>query len=236
MSNEPILTRFLYSKDEVKLTLLNSLLTSLSFEECAFWLSELYYSGYYTESWELLWKIYYDFYATKNPKLEKYIKKKYIKWKAEHTIRPILSVLKNLSLLSKNTCCQVFCLRLLMKTQTKRIKSSNPIHLPRGFKSKSKYKNLLLALHRKDYRNLSYYIQKYKNNINELHSTIIYYLCNVIYKSTPSNENQKKINERFFNHPYKNKYHILIALILHFQMPKDKISKKKIQCELLRQK
>ena len=43
------------------------------FKECLFWTSEFYYSGYFIELWNLIWKIYYDFYAIIHPKLEKFI-------------------------------------------------------------------------------------------------------------------------------------------------------------------
>jgi hypothetical protein len=66
-----VFTRYLYEKDEVKLTLLISLLNKT--EDAIFWAYELYYSGFISELIDHLWKIYYDFYATLNPKFEKYL-------------------------------------------------------------------------------------------------------------------------------------------------------------------
>ena len=64
------LTRYLYNADEVKLTLIETLLNQKC-EECYFWIYEYFKSGYVSESWQLIYKIYYDFYALKNPKLLK---------------------------------------------------------------------------------------------------------------------------------------------------------------------
>ena len=71
----PVLTRYLYHCEEVCHSLLTCLLVKSSFEETLFWASEIYYSGYQKEIWELLWKIYYDFFAIRNPKFEKKIKR-----------------------------------------------------------------------------------------------------------------------------------------------------------------
>ena len=61
---QPVLTRYLYHRDEVSHSLLTCLLLKPSFKEALFWASEIYYSGYHKDIWELLWKIYYDFFAS----------------------------------------------------------------------------------------------------------------------------------------------------------------------------
>ena len=69
-------TRYLYNIDEVILTFLECLLKQNNLEECYYWFYEYYKSGYVEESWNLLWKIYYDFYMIKNPKIEEKIEYK----------------------------------------------------------------------------------------------------------------------------------------------------------------
>ncbi len=56
------LTRYLYFLEEVKMSFMESLLTKNSLKECYFWISEIFYSGFIEESWQLIMKIYYDFY------------------------------------------------------------------------------------------------------------------------------------------------------------------------------
>jgi len=64
------LTRYLYFLHDVKYSFITSLLKSDDIKEVIFWLSELYYSGYYELIYNLIWKIYYDFYAISNPLFE----------------------------------------------------------------------------------------------------------------------------------------------------------------------
>ena len=65
------LTRYLYIKEEVEMSLVASLLERKSLDECYFWLDELVESGFDVR--QLIWKIFYDFYFEYYPKLEAYI-------------------------------------------------------------------------------------------------------------------------------------------------------------------
>ena len=69
-----VFTRYLYLKDEVKISLLISILNKHT--DAIFWGYELFYSGFQLELFELLWTIYYDFFATLNPSFEVYLLKK----------------------------------------------------------------------------------------------------------------------------------------------------------------
>lgn len=73
-----VFTRYLYIKDEVKLILLTSILNKSN--KSLFWAYELYYSGFKTELFDLLWKIYFDFYYTLNPAFYNYFTKKHKEW------------------------------------------------------------------------------------------------------------------------------------------------------------
>jgi len=74
------LSRYLYIIDEVKLSFISCLLNKRSLEECIFWISEYYYSGYENETWLFLIKVYYDFYALKNPGFAKNMQTIYNKY------------------------------------------------------------------------------------------------------------------------------------------------------------
>ena len=58
-----------------------SLLNKQNLDRVLFWCYELYYSTYENDIFPLLFKIYFDFYALKNPKFYDYITKNYDKWK-----------------------------------------------------------------------------------------------------------------------------------------------------------
>jgi hypothetical protein len=87
-----ILTRYLYLFDEVGLTFLTCLLKTRSLDECYFWISELYLSGFIEQSWELLWFVYYDFYYIINPYFQPFLHKKSL----DGDLKSALTVVKNL--------------------------------------------------------------------------------------------------------------------------------------------
>lgn len=65
-------SRYLYEVDEVKISLMMSILDKRK-DEAMFWAFELFRSGFVTELGELLLNIYDDFYATINPTFEKHV-------------------------------------------------------------------------------------------------------------------------------------------------------------------
>ena len=65
-------TRYLYEKEEVKISLIISILNKKE-DDALFWAFELFYSGFTSELTELIWDLYYNFYATMNPGFEKYL-------------------------------------------------------------------------------------------------------------------------------------------------------------------
>lgn len=69
MSEDIQFTRYLYEKDEVKLSFIISMLERKE-ERALFWAYELYYSGFRVELTELFWRLYYDFYYALNPLFE----------------------------------------------------------------------------------------------------------------------------------------------------------------------
>ena len=94
-----LLTRFLYIFDEVCISFLTSLLKKQDLGECYFWIAELYLSGYYKQSWDLIWFIYYDFYYIHNPLFEEYLSKKHkegVSLGGDNGIKAILSAVKNM--------------------------------------------------------------------------------------------------------------------------------------------
>ena len=88
------LTRYLYIYDEVGFSFITALLKKQSINECYFWISELFLSGYEKESWELIWFIYYDFYYINNPQFIPFILKKHNN--GEGNLKDLMTVIKNL--------------------------------------------------------------------------------------------------------------------------------------------
>ena len=73
-----VFTQYLYIKEEVCIALLVSILNKS--DDAIFWAYELYYSGFKHEFFNLIWKIYYDFFVTLNPAFEVYLLKKHKEW------------------------------------------------------------------------------------------------------------------------------------------------------------
>ena len=105
-------TRYLYEKDEVKLSLLFSLLNKS--DEAVFWAYELFYSGFKDELIEWVWIIYYDFYYSKNPSFEKYLSSKLNNNSTTNNIEDklIASIINNLMI--RPFSIDVFILRKIL--------------------------------------------------------------------------------------------------------------------------
>lgn len=73
-------TRLLYCYDEVCINLLISIFEQDDFKKSIFWAAELFCSGFEKEIWQILWKIYYEFYALTNPTLQRKIIGRYKKF------------------------------------------------------------------------------------------------------------------------------------------------------------
>ena len=112
MNNSLVFTRYLYNLDEVILSGLGCLLKHTNIEECYFWFYELYSSGYVEETWILLWKIYYDFYAEKNGSFERKMKQYYRGWKKNKSFKPLMKVIRTLYTMYKNISGRVFMMRM----------------------------------------------------------------------------------------------------------------------------
>lgn len=105
------LTRYFYIYDEVTYSLLISLVLKDNFDEILFWLSELIESGFIKELWQLTFKIYFDFYAIKYPKLGVYIRKQYILYKRSSKPVHLIRCYKNMRVKKVDTA--VFHTRIL---------------------------------------------------------------------------------------------------------------------------
>ncbi len=117
-------TRYLYNLDEVILSGLECLLKHSNIEECYFWFYEIYSSGYVDETWNILWKIFYDFYAEKNGYFERKMKQYYRGWKKEKLFKPIMNVLRTLHTMHKKTSGRVFMMRLFYCNTLRQILSA----------------------------------------------------------------------------------------------------------------
>jgi len=150
-------TRYLYVKDEVKLSLLVSILNKS--EKSLFWAYELYYSGFDAELFSYLWKIYFDFYYSVNPGFYKYFLKKQLEWqktKESFEKHKIIGIIVN-NLLIRPHNMDVFLLR----------------HVARNFEiDTDSISQLSEWLDKKNYLNIADYIFNKCSSITELNAKL----------------------------------------------------------------
>jgi hypothetical protein len=157
-----ILTRLLYSKDEVELSLLTALLTKQDLEVVYYWAYELYYSGF--DVFELLWKIYLDFYYVKQPHFEVYFKKKHNLWKLDNNNMVYVAyILRNMYNLKATST--IFMLRQSINREIYPTIIYKYKYIPDWLNSyDERYHNLLISLKKRHLENICYHIVKLMEN------------------------------------------------------------------------
>lgn len=154
------LTRYLYARDEVELSFIASLISGKDIEECYYWGYELYYSGY--DVFRTIWKIYYDFYYEYNPGLEPFIRTKERLWRENKKPHYLAVVISNL--VPAKSSGRVFVMRQYIERVCSVAGNSERGFAGRGRRPAwcedydSKYRPLLLSIHRKLYREVAFHI------------------------------------------------------------------------------
>jgi len=207
------LTRYLYIKEDVKYSIMLSLLDKKDIQCLLFWVYELYYSGYEKEMFEYVRYLYFDFYALINPKFYSFIDKQYYLWLNNKDDTIIGYIFKNLFILPHSHT--VFCMRQYMLnggTCKTIYKGRKPTWL---HKYKPVYHNILRSIHKKKYVDIYYYLCKLNNEdlIQCLYEVGKYF----------ENEEAKKIpadfyttyEESYTNMTHKDMAHVWITTILH---------------------
>ena len=104
-------TRLLYAYDEVVVNIMMALLERKDFNKVIFWSSELFYSGFLRELSELVWKIYYDFYALNIPFYK--INSRVIKFKKTKNYESLLGIFY--ILFQDEPTCEIFIITKMLK-------------------------------------------------------------------------------------------------------------------------
>jgi len=182
---ELVFTRYLYVKDEVRIALLVSILNKS--DDAIFWAYELYHSGFKNELFELIWKIYYDFFATLNPTFEAYLLKKQkevIMSPDSNQDRIISSIIQDLLFRPFNS--DVFVIRTIcenFETESIYHKGSDQIQ-----------SNLEQWIEINDYRSISHWIL----NVNKTSNLVdVYNICLNIFEKNGLKLTKAKLVKEF---------------------------------------
>ena len=146
-------TRYFYIKDDVRASLLMSLLNNS--EDAIFWAYELYFSGFEQEFCDLIYKIYYDFYASSNLCYEPYLRRNLTQLCEDNTKTGIvLAVIEDL--LMRTFTPDVFICRIIEQSFV------TDIHFLNKLEDLTQPENLHNQIvewtQTKDYRSLASYI------------------------------------------------------------------------------
>jgi hypothetical protein len=199
-------TRYLYEKQEVEIAFVISLLSN-KIDESLFWAYELFYSGFEKEFFDLLVKVYYDFYACLNPSFGNFIIVKY----NEYFVKNKVFEDRFVSMLVYNFITRPFNLDVfILRKCINNIKDTENIIIENNV---VKYFKKLLQ--EKDYINISKYVYNLKEKDIKKHLVII----------TEYFEKNIKVNKsiiKTIDNYKKNKclvvdiQTILLSIILHF--------------------
>lgn len=199
-----IFTRYLYLKDEVRIALLVSILKKS--DDAIFWAYELFHSGFKNEFFELIWKIYYDFFATLNPSFEAYLIKKHKEWilnPNEDNVKIVKTIIQDLLFRPFNT--DVFFLRNICENfeidieyyNTEKITDINGLRL-----------NMEKWIETDDYRSITQWILNENKNLIDLQD-----IYNIILDKTNNNKKRTKLYNEFLKNQM-NPVIILLAKIM----------------------
>ena len=224
IGSDLVFTRYLYVKDEVRISLLVSILNKS--DDAIFWAYELYYSGFKTELLNLIWKIYYDFFATLNPTFEQYLLKKHKELlvenkedRNENKDKSISSLIQDLLFRPFNT--DVFFLRNAVEN------FEMDIIYHHGAKDTTETViNMTHWIKNNDYRSISQWIFNVNNSINIVD---IYNICLDIFFENELKLTKGKLAKEFVSILKTNTNHkiILLAKIMCLFSKKAELKKGK---------
>jgi hypothetical protein len=221
-------TRYLYEKEEVKLSLMMCILNKKD-EEAVFWAYELFYSGLSFELTELIWSIYYDFYAVLNPNFEKYLNtklKNHLQWESLKLGEDkIIAMIIN-NFIIRPFSLDVFLLRIVLKNfAIDKSYISN-------YKSNSIYslakKEFIDLLDNENYMLLTSFILddiEEKHLLNTLDTIVVYYIKKGLAIDSSKTQNEFKLlmnkNSRYVRVKILNKLIYFKALLINKKLGKN---------------
>jgi hypothetical protein len=211
------LTRFLYPKDEAELSFMMSLLKRKPCETCLFWACEIIYSGF--DISQLLWSIYYDFYAQLNPSLFNKIGAALEKLNKHGVIEPILNVIKTMRV--RQATDNVFSLRISQTPTRFTIYRGRVPSWLAGFEPEKR--PLLRAICNYDWNQIMYYINQRASEPKELVKNILKVMTEKKIIGVRDGFESCDVDALWNNHGYQDEFHIILSLIVSLITPDTQI-------------
>ena len=217
-----VFTQYLYIKEEVRIALLVSILNKS--DDAIFWAYELYHSGFKHELLNLIWKIYYDFFATLNPTYEAYLLKKHKELINDTTgtqVRNVSSIIQDLLFRPFNSdvfmlrnICEKFEIDIIYHHTTEIITHTDEAR-----------HNLTQWVANDDFRSIAQWVLNVNKTISP---SIIYSICLDIFEETKTKSPKLVKLEKEFASAIKlniNTNVILLAKIIQLFSKKTELKK-----------
>ena len=97
------LTQLLYEQSEAELSLMVSVVMQGKVQEALFWAGELHSSGLHDRVWEVIWYIYYDFFAIHHPLLGQHLQMFHEEYREGPALTPLAHAIYNLAIRTPRT-------------------------------------------------------------------------------------------------------------------------------------
>ena len=245
MNNNVILGRYLYAIGDACVSFVDALLNK-NYKQALWWFFEYYYSlgTKKGDAWQLLFQVYYDYYALYYPKMERFIHQKYELWKngeafddckfmdfgfikiEQFEIKYIISVIKNLVI--KTPVFDIFVLRQTMiqsdmfKKERKkyRFRKTGEVAKDRVWLTNCNFDpanyTLLWSIYNRDWLNICCCINQCPNDpvVYNKMHFEIVKYFNEVEKITINYEKSLQLWKRSVEN-YKNACHIMIAIVAY---------------------
>jgi hypothetical protein len=205
-----VLTRNLYVKDEVEVSLLTALLKK-QINEAYFWGFELHYSGF--DLFAVLWRIYYDVYFEKNPYLESYLSKKQELWDITKQDDIFGCCIKNMMFARSGHSSKIFVLRQLAQASVGKTGRKYQGRPPAWcVQHPKKYHPWLQSISKKDYANIALHtyalVRESNGHAEHIYHELVAYFARIIH--VESNANDYWNMRKYFDDAHK-----LLAIIVY---------------------
>lgn len=194
--------------------------------------------------WDFIIRLFLDFYAELNPKLEQFI----FKLKTENSSTILLTfayIIKNM-FIRKSTSNNVYNARVGILTYKHTLSQLKHNILNESDSDSNKYCVLLNALHSKNIDKIAYKISTHLKNgddVDNIHRIIIMYFCRIHFSQSQEEQAQEeqeqaqeepniKIFEKWLqikkNIQPELYFHYLIAIVIHLFAQEKEINKSKL--------
>jgi hypothetical protein len=222
---EPLrLTRYLYIYDEAVYSLITALLLRKDIYTCYYLICEIYATEP-TQIFEILWKIYFDFYAERHPTLETCLANKHRVWIESPHIRPVIFIVKNMFSLQGDPT--VFHLRQFVENGGKCLciyRLHKKTLEKRGWRGYHKLVcRLFVAMEKGHIQNAGCYIAKLLETIT---SEEVYFMMIDYFSGYISLKNMTTIRSRWERRMWVDDKHMLLSFMVSMLEPLQNIVKR----------